>query len=99
MPTTRKLLQVFLSPSSSPSPNISEVYLSKDGDLTCTCPGFKGRANCKHVKLVKERIDGNNGAYPMEISTKATQEEADEASESDETFREFVVKYGKVEVY
>lgn len=99
MAVTKKLLQVFLSPSDSPSPNISEVYMYKSGDLICTCPGFKGRATCKHVRLVKERIDGNDGAYPMEVSTKATQEDADAASESDEAFREFVVRFGKVEVY
>lgn len=99
MSVTKKLLQVFLSPSESPSPNISEVYMTRDSELSCTCPGFKGRATCKHIRLVQQRIDDNGGAYPMEISTRATQEDADVASESDEAFREFVVKYGKVEVY
>lgn len=99
MPVTKKLLQVFLSPNDAPSPNISEVYMHKSGDLLCTCPGFKARANCKHVRFVQERIDGNGGAYPMEVSVKATQEDADAASESDEAFRDFVVKFGKVEVY
>lgn len=96
---TKKLLQVFLSPESAPAPAISEVYMIKDGDLTCTCPGFRARSSCKHIKLVKERIDGNDGAYPMEVSVRATQEDADAASESDTAFRDFVVKYGKVEVY
>lgn len=99
MAVTTKLLQVFLSPADSPAPNISEVYLEKSGELTCTCPGFKGRATCKHVRLVRERMEDNGGAYPMEVSLRATQEEADAASSSNESFREFVVKFGKVEVY
>ena len=99
VPTSR-LVQVFLSQSQTPGPSIFEVTANLTNEnLYCTCPGYKGRSTCKHVKFVKARIDANNGSYPLEISDKATKEEADLAKASDDNFREFIIKYGKIEVY
>lgn len=94
-----KLIQVFLSQSMSPSPAIYEVSSTVDGDLICSCPGFNGRSSCKHSRFVNARIDTNGGAYPLEISKKATREEADKAQESTDAFREFIIRFGKIEVY
>jgi hypothetical protein len=44
-------------------------------------------------------MDTNNGTYPLEISQKASQEEAALAQGSDEEFREFIIKYGRIEVF
>mgnify|MGYP006267415997 CR=1 FL=1 len=99
MASKPKLMQVFLSQANVPGPNIFEVSGTDEGDLFCTCPGFKGRKNCKHVRFVSARIKNNNGSYPLEISTRATKEEADKAQESTEAFRDFVIKFGKIEVY
>lgn len=94
-----RLVQVFLSQSQSPGPSIFEVSTDDDGKLLCTCPGYKGRNTCKHTKFVQARIDSNHGSYPLEISNRATEEEADLAKTSNERFREFIIKYGKIEVF
>ena len=94
-----RLVQVFLSQSQTPGPGIYEVSVDDNEKLSCTCPGFRGRASCKHVKFVKTRIESNNGNYPLEISSRATKAEADKAKNSNQDFREFVIKYGKIEVF
>lgn len=94
-----RLVQVFLSPSQTPGPGIFEVSANESGGLFCTCPGFKGRKTCKHTKFVQARIDSNGGNYPLEISSRATQEDAQRAKKSNEDFRDFVIRYGRIEVY
>ena len=94
-----RLIQVFLSPTATPGPSIYEVTSTSTGYLTCTCSGFKGRQTCKHTRFVQARIDSNNGTYPLEISKRATEEDADKAQTSSEAFREFVIKFGKIEVF
>jgi hypothetical protein len=93
-----RVVQFFLTPGNTPSLGIFEVSSDATESLKCSCPGFSGRKSCKHTRFVQARIDGNNGVYPMEISTRATQADADKARESNESFREFVLKYGKIEV-
>lgn len=93
-----RVVQVFLSANNTPSLGIFEVCSTPNDDLVCSCPGFTSRKTCKHTKFVRARQEGNNGVYPLEISTRATKEEAEEAAKSNETFRDFVVKYGKIEV-
>lgn len=94
-----RLVQVFLSQTQTPGPGIYEVSTDEFGTLYCTCPGYKGRKTCKHTKYVQAKIDNNNGSYPLEISSRATEEEAQEAKVSTEAFREFIIKYGKIEVF
>ena len=92
-----KLVQIFLSENLNPG-GVYEVSYTPSKSFVCTCPGFEGRSKCKHVKFVDERVKANNGTYPLEISKSVTNEEADKASESPEAFREFLIKYGKIEV-
>lgn len=94
-----KLIQIFLSQGVSPSPAIYEVSTTIDGKLICTCPGYSGRGSCKHARFVSARIKNNGGTYPLEISKKATREEAETAQESTDAFRDFIIKFGKIEVY
>lgn len=96
-----RLVQVFLSQNKTPGPGVYEVSVDVDNDqkLYCNCPGYQGRATCKHVRFVKNRIEHNGGNYPLEISSKATQEDADKARDSNRAFREFVIKFGRIEVY
>lgn len=92
----RKLVQVFLGHSQL---GIFEVSVDKDQNYYCNCPGFKGRGTCKHTKFVDARIQQNNGTYPLEISTRVSKEEADKAAKSNKSFREFILKFGKIEVF
>lgn len=94
-----RVIQFFLTPSTSNGPSIFEVSANSTTDkLKCTCPGFQGRSTCKHTKFVQARIDNNMGTYPLEVSTRATREDAKKATESNEAFREFLLKFGKIEV-
>lgn len=96
--TDTKLIQVFLSQSMSPGPGIYEVTTTDGNKFSCTCPGFVGRSSCKHTKFVDARVENNHGSYPLELSSRATKEDADLAKTSPEEFRKFVIKYGKIEV-
>lgn len=94
-----RLVQVFLSESTNPGPGIYEVSANDNGDLFCTCTGFNSRKSCKHTKLVSTRIENNNGSYPLEILSKATEEDAAKARSSNEEYRNFIIRYGKIEVF
>ena len=93
-----RLMQVFLPQNNVPGPGIYEVSVGDDDEFNCTCPGFSGRARCKHVAFVKARIETNNGTYPLESSSRATTDDAAKAQKSSKDFREFIIKFGKVEV-
>ncbi len=95
-----RLVQVFLSQTQTPGPGIYEVSVQEGTErLFCTCPGFSGRGSCKHTKFVKARIENNNGNYPLEISNRASKDDADQARISNSKFREFIIKFGKIEVF
>jgi hypothetical protein len=95
-----RLVQVFLSQTQTPGPGIYEVSVQEGTErLFCTCPGFNGRGSCKHTKFVKARIENNNGNYPLEISNRASKDDADQARISNSKFREFIIKFGKIEVF
>lgn len=98
MDSQLRLLQVFLTQGSVPGPSVYEVSQSTTDKLVCTCPGYRGRNTCKHVKFVQARIDDNHGTYPLEITYKATPEDALNAQKSNDAFRDFVLKFGKIEV-
>lgn len=99
MKTDLRLLQVFLSTSKTPGPGVYEVSTDKAGALYCNCQDFKFRSKCKHTVFVNNRIKNNNGSYPLEILSKASQEDADRATMSNEDYRQFIIKYGKIEVF
>jgi hypothetical protein len=95
---TLRLVQVFLSEAQNPGPGIFEVSTTPAGDLFCTCSGFGSRKRCKHTMLVNARIEDNNGSYPLEILSKATEADAAKAKLSNEEYRSFIIRYGKIEV-
>lgn len=95
-----RLIQIFLSPALTPGPAISEVSSTPTGDLQCTCSEpWSVFISCNHMRFVQTRITANKGTYPLEISPRATAEEAEKAKSSPEEFRKFVIKYGKIEVF
>lgn len=91
-----RTIQMFLSPR---QPAIYEVELNLDSSKArCNCPTFKGRRVCRHTKFVVARMEGNDGHYPLLIHERAEKEDISEVMSDPEAFRDFVVKYGKVEV-
>lgn len=86
-----------------------QIYLSEDGvyevevdiessALRCTCSQYEVRNSCKHTRKVEAKMKSNGGNYPVQISSRATAAETRKANRSSKEFREFVIKYGKVEV-
>lgn len=91
-----RTIQLFLS---TRQPAIFEVEINlDDSDARCNCPTFKGRSACRHTKFVTARMDRNDGHYPLLIHENAANADISDVMTSAKSFREFVVKYGKVEV-
>lgn len=89
-----RTVQFFLSPR-----GVHEVSIDLNGDdVRCTCEAYELRSSCKHTRMVVARARRNNGVYPLKVSQRATEDESASASESSESFRKFVIRYGYVEV-
>ena len=95
-----RLLQVFLSSGRSATfvPAIFEVSTTKENVIVCNCPGYRSKSNCKHIKLVTERIEANGGKYPFKFITDATPDELKAALKNEQEFRTFVIQNMKIEV-
>jgi len=89
-----RTVQVFLSHKGS---GIYEVELTLDGAATrCNCPTFRSRHTCRHVKFVESKMD--NGSYPIMVHPAAREEDLSAQVHDRERFRNFVLKYAKIEV-
>lgn len=90
-----RTVQLFLDPD-----GIAEVEVDADKNsrVRCTCVSFSRVARCKHVKFVKEKMSGNDGHYAIQIPVHIDEFEAVQAIKTSEGFRNFVLKYGKIEV-
>lgn len=91
-----RTVQLFLSQR---QPAIYEVEINLDGPgARCTCPSYKGRRSCRHTKFVADKMQDNGGHYPLLVRESAEEEDISSVMSSPEAFRDFVVRYGKVEV-
>jgi hypothetical protein len=79
---------------------VAEVEVdSKNPKLTrCTCPSHNSVRGCAHTKYVKKNMQENDGHYTVSIPVEVDDEDAIAATSSAEAFRNFIIKYGKVEV-
>lgn len=93
-PDAWRTVQMFLTQQ-----GIFEVEVNTDShDVRCSCQRFKNTRACAHATHVGKYAKDNGGTYPVKISARATEEEAETAQYSAEAFRDFILKYGKVEV-
>lgn len=77
---------------------IFEVEVETDTKETrCTCPVYGKRGFCKHIQFVKDKIK-YTGHYSIMVPNEIPEELALEANIDAEKFREFVVKYAKIEI-
>ena len=91
-----RTVQVFIS---SQSAGVFEVEIDTDTRSTrCSCPVWKKRFECKHTDFVKDRMRFNRGNYSIQIPNEIPEELAVEASVDANSFRDFVLKYAKIEV-
>ena len=91
-----KTVQIFLSPR---HPAVFETQLDTETSATrCNCPTFKGKRECRHTKFIAAKTRANGGNYPLMVRQNADSENISEVTATPEAFREFVLKYGKIEV-
>lgn len=91
-----RTIQMFLSPR---QPAIYEVEINLDApDARCSCPTFKGRKTCRHTKFVMARMDSHGGNYPLLVHEDAEKSDISQVMSTPDSFRQFVVRYGKIEV-
>lgn len=77
---------------------IFEVEVNTDTKETrCNCPVWNKKGSCKHTQFVNFRIR-HTGHYSIMIPNEVPEEMAMEANESPKSFRDFIVKYAKIEV-
>lgn len=89
-----RTVQMFLTGS-----GVFEVEVNLDTqEVRCSCQGYLVRKTCAHSNKVSSAARENGGTYPIRISSNATDEDAEVAQYSREAFRNFVLKFGKVEV-
>jgi hypothetical protein len=80
--------------------SVSEVSVDamNSKKVRCDCGKFSKMARCKHVKFVRERMQSNGGVFNLTIPNHVDDEEAIDALQDTELFRELILKYGKIEV-
>jgi hypothetical protein len=90
-----RIVQQFISEQAV---GVFEVEVNTETKETkCNCPVFEKRGSCKHTQFVNFRIR-NTGHYSILIPNEVPEEMAAEANDDPKKFREFIVKYAKVEV-
>lgn len=92
-----RLIQIFLSRGNEPA--VFEVeFHSVEGALRCTCPGFKVRKKCAHVRNVQEVLDENDGEYVLALDRSVTREQVRAAEKTSSGQRSLIVKAGTPKV-
>jgi hypothetical protein len=91
-----RTVQLFLSDEEG----VSEVQIDADDNrkVRCDCAAFMSSARCKHSKFVKARMAENDGHYAIRVPEDIPDEVAFEALSHADSFRDFILKYGKIEV-
>ena len=93
MEKTWRMIQVFLPVQPD---GIYEVDMEEDsGELRCNCPQFKKK--CKHTEFVEDATKSNHGHYKIKVGN-IDEDEMEQAYESYDSFRRFVIENAKVEV-
>jgi hypothetical protein len=91
-----RTVQLFISAQAA---GVFEVEVDTDTKSTrCNCPVWRKTSVCKHANFVKDKMRMNRGHYSILVSNEVPEELAVDASEDAAKFREFIVRYAKVEV-
>ena len=91
-----RTVQLFIS---SQAAGVFEVEVDTTTKrIRCNCPVWKKTLNCKHINFINNKMRMNNGNYSILVPSEVPEELALEANDDPAKFREFVIKYAKVEV-
>ena len=96
--TAWRTVQLFISSNAA---GVFEVDIhTETRELRCSCPVFakRLRRSCKHTSFVKSRMILNGGHYSIQIPHEVSDEMAALANDSQKNFRDFILKYAKIEV-
>lgn len=90
-----RVVQLFLDEN-----GIHEFELDIDDNrhVRCSCTKFQKKGDCKHAKWMDESIMDNGGHYTIQVPDTIDEVEAALALDDADEFRDFVIKYGKIEV-
>ena len=96
MNTEWRTVQLFISAQAA---GVFEVEVDTDTKQTrCNCPVWKKMLSCKHSSFVDTRMRMNKGHYSILVPNEVSEDVAIEASDDPKKFRDFIVRYAKVEV-
>jgi hypothetical protein len=96
MNTEWRTVQLFISAQAA---GVFEVEVDTDTKQTrCNCPVWKKSLACKHTTFVDNRMRMNRGHYSILVPDEVSEDVAMEANDDPKKFRDFVVRYAKVEV-
>jgi hypothetical protein len=91
-----RTVQLFIS---SQAAGVFEVEVDTGTKkVRCNCPVWKKTLKCKHVNFVNKKMQLNKGHYSKIVPSEVPEELAQQANIDPKTFRDFVVRYAKVEV-
>jgi hypothetical protein len=94
-----RTIQVFLSPR---HPAVYEVELNiVSGEPRCSCPTYRAKDECRHVKAIRDRMAESGGQYPIVLNERAEVGQmlfSETVVRDPEKFRDMVLRFGKVEV-
>lgn len=91
-----RTVQVFLSPR---NPAVYEVELNTNTAASrCSCPTYRAKDECRHTNAVRARMADAGGQYPILLNESAEHSALSDSLDDPEKFREFILRFGKVEV-
>lgn len=95
MATEWRVVQLFISMD-----GVAEVEVDAEnsGRVRCNCRTYASTRRCKHTKFVKTLMDKSDGVYSVPVPEEVPDEEAFEAISNPALWRQFVIKYGDIEV-
>ena len=89
-------MQLFISAQAA---GVFEVEVDTETkDTRCNCPVWRKTAMCKHSNFVKDKMRMNRGHYSILVPNEVPEDLAVDASDDAVKFRDFIVRYAKVEV-
>jgi hypothetical protein len=97
-----RTIQIFIEKelNNKDALEISEVAIDSDGpaNIKCSCKNFKEIEVCKHVTYVTRKIEKNNGSFGLMVPEEIPDELAYMAFSDEQSARNFILHYGKIEV-
>lgn len=89
-----RTMQIFLSED-----GIFEVEMDAAGRaFRCNCPEYSVASACRHSKFMLNKVTKTKGVLSIEIPDSVEDEDVPTLETPADKFREFVLKYGRVEV-